>query len=147
VREKLIIGRKDLANFPELELENIAVKIDTGAFTSSIHCEHIEEIEHEGEKAIRFQLFDPTHNWYNGKYFVFTKYQRKKIKSSTGHTEMRYIIKTKIELFRKRYPIELSLSERGDMKYPILLGRKLLRKRFLIDPSKQNLSYYELNHE
>ncbi|MBN2807380.1 MAG: ATP-dependent zinc protease [Prolixibacteraceae bacterium] len=147
MREKLIIGRKDLANFPELELENIAVKIDTGAFTSSIHCDKIEEIEHEGESAIRFQLLDPTHEWYNGKTFVFKKYKLKKIKSSSGHSELRYIIRTKIELFRKIYPVELSLSERGDMKYPVLLGRKLLRKRFLIDPSKQNLSYNDLNNE
>lgn len=147
MKEKLIIGRKDLANFPELELENIAVKIDTGAFTSSIHCEQIEEIEYEGEKAIRFQLLDPTHEWYNGKIFIFKKYKLKMIKSSSGHAEMRYIIKTKIEMFRKRYPVELSLSERGEMKYPVLLGRKLLRKRFLIDPSKQNLSYNDLNNE
>lgn len=147
MKEKLIIGRKDLANFPGLQLKNIAVKIDTGAFTSSIHCEHIEEIETEGEKAIRFQLLDPGHEWYNGKTYVFKKFKLKKIKSSTGHSELRYIIKTNIELFNKVYPIELSLSERGDMKYPVLLGRKLLRKRFLIDPSKQNLSFNTMNHE
>jgi len=147
IKEKLIIGRKDFASFPELGLEFIAVKIDTGAYTSSIHCQHIEVIENEGQKEIRFQLLDPTHGHYNEKVFIFKNFKLKSIKSSTGHEEMRYIIKTKITLFRKIYPIELSLTERGEMKYPVLLGRKLLRKRFIIDPSKQNLSFISLNKQ
>lgn len=146
-KEKLIIGRKDFANFPELGLEFIAVKIDTGAYTSSIHCQQIEEIEFEGQKAVRFQLLDPSHDQYNEKIFIFNNFKLKSIKSSMGHEEMRYVIKTKIALFRKLYPIELSLTERGEMKYPVLLGRKLLRKRFLIDPSKQNLSFVSLNQQ
>ncbi|MFA9391778.1 MAG: ATP-dependent zinc protease [Prolixibacteraceae bacterium] len=147
MKEKLIIGRKDFAHFPELELENIAVKIDTGAYTSSIHCHQIEEIELDGEKAIRFQLLDPTHQDYNDQVFVFKNFKLKSVKSSTGQAELRYIIKTKISLFGRRYPIELSLSERGEMRYPVLLGRKLLRKRFLVDPSLQNLSFDSLNHQ
>lgn len=147
MKEKIIIGRKDIANFPELGLENIAVKIDTGAYTSSIHCHQIEEIEHEGQPAIRFQLLDPSHEMYNEKVFVFHNFKLKTIKSSIGQSELRYIIKTKISMFGKRFPIELSLSERGDMRYPVLLGRKLLRKRFLVDPAEQNLSYTSLNKQ
>ena len=141
MKNKILIGRKDVADFPELELENIDVKIDTGAFTSSIHCYHIEELEQNGEKVIQFQLLDPSHEQYNDKVFVFKNFKLKSIKSSTGHAESRYIIKTNITLFGKFYPIELSLSERGEMKYPVLLGRKLLRKNFIVDVSKKNLSY------
>lgn len=141
MKQKIVIGRKDIADFPELELENIAVKIDTGAFTSSIHCHQIEELEHNGNKVIRFQLLDESHEQYKDKVFVFKNFKEKVIKSSTGHAESRFIIKTTIALFGKIYPIELSLSERGEMKYPVLLGRKLLRKNFIVDVAKKNLSF------
>lgn len=139
--EKKIIGRKDIADFPKLELKNISVKIDTGAYTSSIHCNQIEEILSNGKKAIRFGLLDPDHNKYNKKTFVIEKYTKKRIRSSNGFIEERFIIFSEIKLFGEVYPIELSLSERGMMKYPVLIGRKLLNKRFIVDTAKVNLSY------
>lgn len=141
LNEKRIIGRKDIADFPDLDLFNIAVKIDTGAYTSSIHCHHISETEVEGKKAIRFSLLDPGHPNFNNKQLVCTNYRLKKIKSSTGHSQIRYIITTNIVLFNQSYLAEFSLSERSAMKYPVLLGRKLLKKRFIVDPAKINLSF------
>jgi hypothetical protein len=139
--EKKIIGRKDFASFPELGLEKVAIKIDTGAYTSSIHCHHIEEITIDGERLICFDLFDPDHKNYSNQKFTTSKYKQKVIKSSSGHAEKRFVIKTNILLFGIEYPIELSLSERGTMKYPILIGRKLLKKKFIVDTAKINLSF------
>ncbi|MGB5394558.1 MAG: RimK/LysX family protein [Lutimonas sp.] len=138
---KLFIGRKDFADFPEFGLENIAVKTDTGAYSSSIHCHHIEEIVKDGEKAIQFRLLDPNHEEYNEKLFCTRKYAIKTIKNSFGGTEDRYIITTNIILFGNFYPIKLSLSERGEMKYPVLLGRELLNKNFNVDTDRTNLSF------
>lgn len=139
--EKIIIGRKDKISFPALGIEYVLAKIDTGAYTSSIHCHHIEEIEKDGQKALSFELFDPEHSHYLNRKFVVTSYKQKRIKSSSGHSEKRFVINTTIRLFNKIYPIQLSLAERGTMKHPILIGRKLLSKRFIIDPSKINLSF------
>lgn len=141
MKVKQLIGRKDIADFPELELKDIAVKIDTGAYTSSIHCHHIEEKYINGQRAISFKLLDPKHQAYNHKQYTITRFKQKKIKSSTGNSQKRFIIYTSIVLFNKEYPIELSLSERSKMKYPILIGRKLLKNKFIIDPSKVNISY------
>ncbi|HOO83618.1 MAG TPA: RimK/LysX family protein [Prolixibacteraceae bacterium] len=141
MNEKILIGRKDKACFPELDIEYVPVKIDTGAYTSSIHCHHIEEIEHEGKQAISFELFDPEHSHYKHQKFIVTDYKQKKIKSSSGHSEKRYLISTSIKLFNKVYPIQMSLTERGSMKYPVLLGRKILKKKFIVDPAKINLSF------
>jgi hypothetical protein len=135
-----IIGRVDKADFPELKLQNINIKVDTGAFTSSIHCHHVKEIELNGEKHIEFELLDPSHTKYKDKIFKVKKYNIKNIKSSFGHIEQRFIIKTIIVIFDQEYPIELSLSERSDMKVPILLGRKFLNKRFMVDTSIKNVS-------
>lgn len=147
MKEKITIGRKDYANFPELEIENIPVKVDTGAYTSSIHCHKIEQIKIDNEEWIQFFLLDPDHPEYNQKPYRFKNYREKKIKSSNGESENRYIISTKIILFDKTFDIELSLSERGEMKFPVLLGRKLLNKKFIVDTSLKNLSYKAMNIE
>jgi len=139
--EKLIvIGRFDVIDLPELGLYNIEAKIDTGAFTSSIHCHNIREIKTKKGTAIAFNLLDPTHSEYNEKEFILKNYHKKTVKSSTGHAEDRYVVETKIRLFDKTYPIELSLTDRKDMKFPILLGRKLLANKFIVDVSKVNIS-------
>ena len=135
-----IIGRNDKADFPELNLRSISLKVDTGAFTSSIHSCDVKEIELNGEKHIEFKLLDPLHIKYNNKTFKVKNYKVKDIKSSFGSIEQRFIIQTLIKIFDQEYPIELSLSERGDMKFPILLGRKFLNNRFVVNTALQNLS-------
>jgi hypothetical protein len=138
--EKRIIGRKDKADFPELGLKGIAIKIDTGAFTSSIHCSSIKEEKIDGKWRIKFKLLDSSHPAYENKELVFTKYKQKRIKSSFGSSEKRFVIETTILLFGEIYPIELTLSERGEMKFPVLLGRMLLNKNFIVDTQKTSLS-------
>ena len=141
MKKKITIGRKDKANFPSLGLKNLDIKMDTGAYTSAIHCHKIETIEKEGKKVLVFALLDPTHSQYQHKEFSAEKYSEKHIKNSFGHSEKRFIIETDILLFGKKYPIELSLSKRGEMKFPILIGRRFLMGKFIVDPSRYNLSY------
>lgn len=138
---KITIGRVDKADFPKLMLENIDLKIDSGAYTSSIHCSNIEEITINNEGSIKFTLLDEEHPFYNHKEFTFNNYSSKMVKSSNGISEKRFMILTEIVIFEKTFPIYLTLSERKDMKFPILLGRKFLNKKFLIDTAKKNLSY------
>lgn len=135
------IGRADRADFPELDLENLHVKIDTGAYTSSIHCHHIKEKTIRDKRYIEFALLDPSYMQYPDKVFKTKNFKQKKVKSSFGDIEQRYVVKTKIILFGKEYSIDLSLSERGNMKFPILLGRKFLKNKFIVDPSLEDVSY------
>ncbi|HDR52831.1 MAG TPA: peptidase, partial [Mariniphaga anaerophila] len=65
----------------------------------------------------------------------------RRVKSSNGQVEERISIKTEIALFEKNYPIELTLTERTDMRHPVLLGRKFISKKFFIDTSRKNLSF------
>jgi len=138
---KKIIGRKDKADFPELFLTNINCKVDTGAYTSSIHCHHIQEVLVDGIKHIEFQLLDPSHTKFHDEKFKTQRYKKKRVKNSFGQSEWRFVVETSIVLFGNEYPIELSLSERSEMKYPILIGRKLLKGRFIVDIAQYNLSY------
>lgn len=141
MKKKLTLGRKDKADLPELGLNNIDIKMDTGAFTSAIHCHKIEEKEIEGKETLVFTLLDPTHSQYNNQVFSTINYYEKRIKNSFGGSEKRFVIATDIKLFGKKYPIELSLSERGEMRFPILIGRKFLMGKFVVDSSRYDLSH------
>ncbi|PKQ63870.1 peptidase [Labilibaculum filiforme] len=138
---KIIIGKIDRADFPDLHLTDIDLKVDTGAYTSSIHCHQIKELQVGTEKHLKFTLLDPSHPDYNEKEFTVKKFKRKRVKNSFGKSETRFVIETIIILFNKEFPIELSLSERSEMKYPILIGRKLLNGKFIVDTSKRNISF------
>jgi hypothetical protein len=138
---KITIGRVDKADFPELSLLDIDLKIDSGAYTSSIHCTNIEEISVNGEQSIKFTLLDPEHSLYNNKIFTTKKYTSKVVKSSNGISEERFLIETEIFIFNQTFPIHLTLTERKDMKFPVLLGRKFLNTKFIIDTAKKNLSH------
>lgn len=138
---KITIGRSDKADFPEFFLSEIDLKIDSGAYTSSIHCSKIKETSLNGEPIIIFTLLDPEHSFYNSKEFTSNNYASKIVKSSNGISEKRFRILTEIVIFNKIFPIYLTLSERKDMKFPILLGRKFLNKKFVIDTTKKNLSH------
>jgi len=142
--KKRIIGRKEKANFPELALESIDVKIDTGAYTSSIHCIDIKEIENR----LYCKFLDESHPDYNHMELVFDNYEIASIKSSNGMTEVRYQIFTKIKFGEESYEIELTLTDRAEMKYPVLIGRKFLKGKFIVDVAKTNkLKKRQKNHE
>ncbi len=138
---KITIGRSDKADFPELFLENIDVKIDSGAYTSSIHCTNIKEVVINGETLLQFTVLDAEHSLYRPKKFTYKDYTSKEVKSSNGVSETRFMIYSKIVIFNTTYPIYLTLSERKNMKYPVLLGRKFLNNKFVIDTVKKELSY------
>lgn len=139
---KLLIGRTDIVDFPKLLLEEISIKIDTGAYTSSFHSHSI----HEENGVLKCQFLDPEHEKYHEKFFSFTDYRQKKVKSSNGIVENRFLIKTEILIFNEIHKIELTLTERGSMRYPVLLGRKFLSKHFVVDPSQKNLSFKKINN-
>ncbi|MGY5845844.1 ATP-dependent zinc protease family protein [Salegentibacter sp. HM20] len=135
--EKTVIGRIDKADFPALHLEEIAVKIDTGAYTSSIHCDDIWE----KEGILHCRFLDDEHPLYNGKEFTFRDYDIVFVRSSNGLIQKRYQVVSTIKIFNKVYKISLSLSSRQEMRYPVLIGRKFLTKKFIVDTELTDVSY------
>ncbi len=133
-KEKRTIGRRELVDFPELKLFGIKAKIDTGAYTTALHCHDIRE----ENGFLYFKLLDPTHPDYSEKEQHFTDYSKKEIKNSFGEIEKRYIIKTIVRIGKKRIKSVISLTDRGTMRYPVLIGRKLLKNRFVVDVSLLN---------
>ena len=131
-----LIGRREYVDFPELKIFSVEAKIDTGAYTSSIHCNDISVKTLDGKDTLCFTLLDITHPELTQHTHQFTEFYKKKIKNSFGEMEERYIIKTLIKLGKKAIRTTLSLSDREGMRYPVLIGRRLLKGKFIIDANK-----------
>lgn len=133
-KPKQIIGRKELVDFPELEVTGIYAKIDTGAYSNTLHCHDV----HVKEKLLCFKVLDPTHPVFSQKEHHFSEFSQKKIKNSFGEVEKRYVIKTKIKIAGRVIKSIISLTDRGNMRYPVLIGRRLLKNKFVVDVSLKN---------
>lgn len=137
--EKKIIGRIEKIDLPNLSLFNLDAKIDTGAYTSSLHCHEIEQFVKEGQNWVKFYVLDPDHPEYEERMYESAIHKVKKVKSSNGQIEERVIIKQKTKFHNFKRTIELSLTNRSEMKYPVLIGRKFLTGNFIVDVSKKYL--------
>lgn len=138
---KKVIGRCDRIDLPDMGLFDLDAKVDTGAYTAAIHCSEIKVLEQDGHPVLQFKLLDITHPAYRRKLFKVTEFSERLIRNSFGQAEQRYIISTPLVIFGKEYVTEFSLSKRGTLKYPVLLGRKFLQKRFVVDVGRANLSF------
>jgi hypothetical protein len=137
-KNKIIIGRNEKVDLPSLGLIDLKAKIDTGAFTSVIHCHKIKLVISNKKKFLYFNLLDPGHPKYEKKLFKVTGFSEKKVKNSFGASEIRFAIKTPILIAGRLINTEFTLTDRSEMKYPVLLGRKLLKENFIVDVSKIN---------
>ena len=121
-----LIGRREYVSFPLLNLSKVEAKIDTGAYTCSIDCDNIKLTTENNKSVLSFQLLD---NSVHRTEIFF----RKKIKNSFGEMEERFIIKTLIYIGGKKINTTISLSDRESMRYPVLIGRRLLKGKFVVD--------------
>lgn len=125
------VGWRELVQLPELGLHAVPAKIDTGARTSSLHAIILDEYDRDGETFVRFavdfeqqhvrQVCEAVHVDWRG------------ITSSNGETQRRRIVKTPLRIGSVEFRAEISLADRSDMKFPMLIGRSSLRRRFVVD--------------
>lgn len=138
--QKEIIGKKELISLGDLKLFELVAKVDTGAYTSSLHC---EDIVVKDDNFVYFTPLDVSYEGYQKQRLKFPLFSQKIVKSSNGMKELRAYIQTKALFFGKEYSIVLSLTNRSDMKHPVLIGRKFLKNRFLVDVSDEFLEKKE----
>ena len=131
-----VIGYIERVDLPELDLFSLDAKIDTGADSCSMHC---DDIEVEGGNVI-FTLHDEVHPAYHGKRLTLPIFKIKNVKSSNGRSEERVFVKSMLKLGCKTYEAEISLTNRENMKYPMLIGRRFLSQHYLIDVSHKYIT-------
>ena len=146
-KEKLIIGWREWVSLPDLGIEQVKAKIDTGARTSSLHAFDITVIKKNNKEYVQFSVHPKQRNNKTTVKCETRILEYRKVKSSTGHTEKRPVIITPISLMGITWLIEITLTDRSDMGFRMLLGRESFRKKFLIDAgnshygSKKNKPY------
>lgn len=138
--DKKIIGRREKISFPSFGPELIWAKIDTGAYTSTLHAEEIRVEEENGKEVLKFIPFQTTDKTYTGKTQKADVFRKKVVKSSFGDDEERFLITVRVLIAGEEFDTEFTLSNREKMRNSILLGRQTLRGRYLIDVERVNLS-------
>ncbi|KPQ32475.1 MAG: putative protein conserved in archaea [Porphyrobacter sp. HL-46] len=124
-----IVGWRELASLPDLGLAGIPAKIDTGARTSSLHAEVLDEFCREGERFVRFAVdWDGTRRVCEAVHVDL-----RGITSSNGEQQTRFVIKTPLRIGNIDFRAEISLADRSQMQFPMLIGRTALRRRFVVD--------------
>ncbi len=123
------IGRFEKISIPQLGVKDIDAKIDTGAFNIALHVDGFEVID------------EKLYFWFDGcEKICFDEFKEIKVKSSFGRIQKRYLIRVKMKLGRKVHKVFVSLTNRKNMKFPCLIGRRFLYKyNYLVDVRKKNL--------
>ena len=124
---KLQIGWREWLVLPELGIPRIKAKIDTGARTSALHAFFIESYNHLGQEMVRFGVH-PLQRRLDLEFICTCPVKDyRRVSDSGGHQEMRYVIETMLQLGPLSYPIEITLTNRDNMKFRMLLGRTALQ--------------------
>lgn len=130
-----VIGRYVNVNFPEFGLKGVFAKVDTGAYQSAIHAADIKEVTKDSKKVLEFKLLDGHGKSLGHKTskYVVDEYEKTFVKSSNGHRQPRYLIKARISINGRMMKTGLTLTDRKDMVAPVLLGRRFLRGRYIVN--------------
>lgn len=135
--DKILVGALELCDIPELGITDLQMRVDTGAATSSLHVDNIEEFVVEGKRRVRFDIHPDVHNVEKIITATAPLSGKKTVKSSSADKEKRVVIKTAIKLGGETWKIKLTLTDRSTMTNLMLLGREAMKDRILVDPSEE----------
>jgi len=136
---KLTLGWREWLALPELGIPAIRAKIDTGARTSALHTFNLESFEENGQLKVRFGIH-PLRNRTDIEIFcVAGVIDQRNVSDSGGHRETRFVIRTPVRLGELTWPIEITLTNREDMRFRMLLGRTAMQGRVLVDPDQSHV--------
>lgn len=131
--EKIIVGAREYCSLPDLGIELIKAKVDSGAKTTALHADNVEIFKKENQDWVRFSIQPFKSNPDLINHCEALLIDNRIVKSSNGSKENRYVIKTKITLGNKSWDIEITLTDRNFMGFRMLLGREAMAGKILID--------------
>lgn len=134
--KKKRIGWREWVRLPDLGIARIKAKIDTGARTSALHAFKITPFSKDGAAYVRFIVHPLQRRATPEVACVALVIDHRGVTNSGGRSEQRYVIRTVLRLGKSRWPVELTLTNRDQMGFRMLIGRQALRRRYVIDPSR-----------
>ena len=139
MNNKQLVGALELCDLPQLKLNGLETWVDTGATTSSLHVDNIVEFKKEKDKWVRFDIHPDTHDVNQVVQREAIVKSIRKVKSSNATYQRRQVIETNILIAGMQWCIELTLTDRSEMKYLMLLGREAMSGRLVVDPEHEFL--------
>lgn len=136
MHKRKVLGWREWVSLPDLGIDKIKAKVDTGARTSALHAFALHPFKEDGKDMIRFDI----HPIQNDTNYVVTcvaeVVDKRMVSDSGGHREERYVIKSNVTAGLDTWPIEITLTERDTMLFRMLLGRSAIRKRYIVNPAR-----------
>lgn len=148
-RDLLTVGWREWVALPELGIPAIKTKVDTGARTSALHTFAIETFQENGKMKVRFGIHPLQRRKDVELFCIADVVDRRLVSDSGGHRGLRYVIQTSLTIGHMKWTIEMTLTQRDNMVFRMLLGRTAIRNRLIVDPGKSYLTgrefkrYYE----
>lgn len=134
-KEFLTLGWREWVDLPELGLESIKAKVDTGARTSALHAFEVSQFDDDGRRRVEFRMHPRQRDNETVVVCQADVIDERVVRDSGGHTEKRWVIETPVTIGDHTWPIEMTLTSRDDMLFRMLLGRTAMRKRVVVDPA------------
>lgn len=141
--EKLVLGWREKVALPDFGVDQIKVKIDTGARTSALHAFRIKPFRRRGKRFVRFYVHPVEHRREPELLCEAPIVDERIVTSSNGKQEHRYVVETLLQIGEAEWPIEVTLTNRDEMGFRMLLGRQALKRRVVVDPG----SSYKLDRK
>jgi hypothetical protein len=142
--KKLVVGWREWVCLPELCIPSIKAKVDTGARTSSLHAFQLDSFTENGTLKVRFGIHPLQKTRMPEIICVADVIDERMVSDSGGHREKRFVIQTPIRLGDREWPIEITLTNREDMTFRMLVGRTAMRGSMVVDPGRSFLAGREL---
>jgi hypothetical protein len=139
-RELPIVGWREWIALPDLGVNWVKAKVDTGARSSSLHAYELETFSRADAEWVRFAIHPWQRSVRNASRVEAQLFEWRNVRSSSGASERRPVIRTSVALGGQHHAIDLTLTRRDDMGFRMLLGREAVRRRFLVNPGKSFLT-------
>jgi len=143
MKEKMTVGWRERLSLPGLGIEKIKAKIDTGARTSCLHAFKLESFTKDDKLWVRFWIHPTQHNTEEVVICEAEVIEERIVRDSGGHEESRYVIESEICLGGQTWRAEITLTNRENMAFRMLLGRTAMHKRIVVDPTASFLIPFE----
>ncbi|QIA64003.1 ATP-dependent zinc protease [Vibrio astriarenae] len=147
MNKKIITGWREYLSLPQLGIEKIKAKVDTGARTSCIHAFKVEafekRVDEQTQQWVRFWVHPNQHDEQTEIVCEAKVIDERLVRDSGGHETMRYVIETELHIDNQSWSIEVTLTNRDNMAFRMLLGRTAMENRILVDPAASFLVKFE----
>jgi len=139
-RDLPVIGWREWLALPDLGIEIVKAKVDTGARSSALHAYDYRPFRRGGRPFIRFKVHPVQRDASDSVEAEAEVIDERYVRNSGGGQELRWVVRTNVEMMGLKFPIEVTLTRRDAMGFRMLLGREAIRNRFVVDPGRSYLA-------